>query len=214
MTDFEYRTIRSDRRSYSVTVRSDNQIVVRCPLRATEAQVGAFIASKRAWILRALAKNAAAESGFGGVRELEKMLVAGRLLPVSWGGRNFIDDEIASFSSKSAVKKTLVDHCSPKFFQIYEQVCAATGLRARSISFRSYKARWGCCDSRSRIVFNFKLLMLDEKFWRYVILHELCHTVYMNHSTAFYALMEKFMPRYKEVRKELKKFTFVAALPL
>ena len=48
-------------------------------------------------------------------------------------------------------------------------------------------------------------MMYSRKAIEYVVLHEVCHLKYMNHSKNFWAMVEKYMPDYKEAEKELKK---------
>lgn len=213
-TAFEYSVIRSSRHSFSVTVKSDNSIVVRCPSRASQSQIIAFIKDKSEWILRTLAVNSSKISRFSDVLSLKKIPVKGEFLPVTFGGRDYICPDGAYFKNKSHIKNVLIRTLRDEFFAVYEAVCRQTSLSASSVAFRDYKARWGCCDANAKIVFNYKLLMLDESLWRYVILHELCHTVYMNHSVRFYDLMGKFMPTYKEERKRLKDYSVIASLSL
>lgn len=212
MDEIRYSVIRSARRSFSVTVKGDNSVVVRCPLRATERQIVDFVGEKSRWIVNSVRKNEAKLDRFSEIISLRKVLVKGKAVPVTFGGVDYIGSDFASFRDRRHIKSTLVSALGGEFSQVYEEVVRLTSLSAKSISFREYKARWGCCDARGNIVFNYKLLMLDERFWRYVILHELCHTVYMNHSAKFYSLMESYMPDFRRIRAELKEYSPVAAL--
>lgn len=85
-------------------------------------------------------------------------------------------------------------------------------LYPASVSVKSYKGRWGCCDSKNNIIFNYKLFMLPRCIQDYVIIHELCHTLCHNHSPAFWKLVSEFLPDYKAVRAELRNFDFLTAL--
>lgn len=212
MDEIRYTVIRSARRSFSVTVKGDNSVVVRCPERATKRQIVDFVGEKSRWIVNSVRKNEVKLDRFSEIISLRKVLVKGKAVPVMFGGADFIGSDFASFKDKRHMKSTFVAALGGEFSQVYEEVSRLTSLSARSISFRDYKSRWGCCDARGNIVFNYKLLMLGLPFWRYVILHELCHTVHMNHSAKFYSLMESYMPDYRLIRAELKEYSPVAAL--
>jgi predicted metal-dependent hydrolase len=80
-----------------------------------------------------------------------------------------------------------------------------TKLTINQLSIRGQKTRWGSCSSHKNIVLNYKLIFLPEEFVDYVIIHELCHTVHLNHSKSFWKLVESFFPNYSECRKMSRK---------
>jgi len=77
-------------------------------------------------------------------------------------------------------------------------------LPCRRISVRGQKTRWASCSSQKDISLNFKLLFLPRPLVKYVLVHELCHTVHMNHSADFWALVGEKMPNYKPWKQRLK----------
>lgn len=79
-----------------------------------------------------------------------------------------------------------------------------TGLIPRKIRIRDIKYAWGSCSNNKNITINKKLISYSELAIRYVILHELCHLKYMNHSKDFWDLVQKYMPEYKKAKAELK----------
>lgn len=79
-----------------------------------------------------------------------------------------------------------------------------TGLQPSKIRIRNIKYAWGSCSNNKNITINLKLIDKSDEEIAYVVLHELCHLKYMNHSEKFWALVGKYMPNYKEIRKKLK----------
>ncbi len=73
------------------------------------------------------------------------------------------------------------------------------------IRIKDIKYAWGSCSSNRNITINQKLAKKQEKIIEYVVLHEMCHLKYMNHSKDFWDLVEKYMPDYKKYRTLLKK---------
>lgn len=70
---------------------------------------------------------------------------------------------------------------------------------------RKMKTRWGVCNKSSMsVTLNTELIHKDVTLIDYVIIHELCHFKYMNHSASFWKEVEKYYPYYKLARKRLK----------
>lgn len=78
------------------------------------------------------------------------------------------------------------------------------GVHYNRIAVRMQKTLWGSCSSKGNLNFNCLLVLLPENVRRYVIVHELCHLRQMDHSPAFWRLVEKYQPSYKEDRKQLR----------
>ena len=83
----------------------------------------------------------------------------------------------------------------------YSQV---TQLIPTSIKIRQYKARWGSCNSRGELSFNYLLMMLPVNVIDYVVVHELCHLKHLNHSTYFWQLVAQYFPEYIKAKQWIK----------
>ena len=76
-----------------------------------------------------------------------------------------------------------------------------------SLTIRKMKTRWGVCNYKTkRVTLNFNLIKKDIKYLDYVIIHELSHLLYHDHSKDFWKCVEANMPEYKDIRKDLKKY--------
>jgi predicted metal-dependent hydrolase len=76
-------------------------------------------------------------------------------------------------------------------------------LPYKSASIRQQKTRWGSCSSKKTISLNSKLLFLPAPLVRYVFVHELCHTIHMNHSATFWKLVQSHEPDYEQLDRQL-----------
>lgn len=77
------------------------------------------------------------------------------------------------------------------------------GLKCGRISITSAKKRFGSCNSKGNICFSYRLMLYPEAAREYVVVHELAHLIELNHSPRFYAIVEKYMPDYRERKKLL-----------
>jgi predicted metal-dependent hydrolase len=85
-----------------------------------------------------------------------------------------------------------------------ERVSIETELPYENVTIRGQKTRWGSCSTQKIINLNYRLLFLPPPLVRYLFVHELCHTVHMNHSARYWALVEKKEPHYKALDTELR----------
>ena len=78
-------------------------------------------------------------------------------------------------------------------------------LNYKRVAIRDQKSRWGSCSSRGNLNFNYRLILLSEEMCDYVIVHELCHLLEMNHSDRFWSLVALAVPDYQSVKAQMRK---------
>jgi predicted metal-dependent hydrolase len=91
------------------------------------------------------------------------------------------------------------------FTQMLCDIAVQQGFEYSGLTVRGQKTRWGSCSNRKKINLNYKLLFMPEEVARYVFIHELCHTIEMNHSAQFWALVKKYDPNYQQHQHYLKQ---------
>jgi len=72
------------------------------------------------------------------------------------------------------------------------------GFEVNRVLVKSQRTRWASCSRRKTISLNIKLLFIPEELIRYALLHELCHTIHLNHSQKFWTLLKYHESNYRE----------------
>ena len=103
------------------------------------------------------------------------------------------------------LRKWLREYAETQLTPWLKQLGVEFQLDFISATVRHATTRWGSCSSRKTISLNANLLFLPEKLVKHVMLHELSHTIHMNHSASFWALLEKVDSDCILHRAELKK---------
>jgi predicted metal-dependent hydrolase len=73
------------------------------------------------------------------------------------------------------------------------------------VRIKNTRRMWGSCSSKKNLNFNWRLVALPPELADYVVLHELCHTVHLNHSVDFWNLLAAFLPDYHTHRAQLRQ---------
>jgi hypothetical protein len=79
------------------------------------------------------------------------------------------------------------------------------GVDYGKITIRHQKTRWGSCSGKGNINYNCMLMLAPDKIQDYVVVHELCHRLHMDHSREFWAEVERVLPDYRQRRRWLKE---------
>ena len=89
--------------------------------------------------------------------------------------------------------------------QRVKELAESHGFVYRNVRIKNQKTRWGSCSAKHNLNFNMRLMMAPPDAIDSVIIHELCHLKVLNHSKAFWNLVERHCPDYKEWQKWFKE---------
>ena len=125
-------------------------------------------------------------------------------IPAPMQKNSSVDKNILSTTVKKRIESYLKQQAQaviPLKVAYYAQL---TQLTHTSIKIRQYRARWGSCNNRGELSFNYLLMMLPMYVIDYVVVHELCHLRHLNHSKDFWLLVEKYFPEYQQAKAWIK----------
>jgi len=94
-----------------------------------------------------------------------------------------------------------LEHLQEKANRYAQQI----GVTPAGVSVRNFKSRWGSCDKKGQVVFNWNIIKAPHAIADYVVVHELCHLIHPNHSKDFWQLVGRHDPAYAEHRQWLKE---------
>ena len=110
--------------------------------------------------------------------------------------------------NRESSKLILENWFKKESIKIFEDTVAkykeTIGVSPKSIGIRKFANRWGSCNTKGDIVFNWLLYMAPKPIIEYVVVHELCHLIHHNHSKRYWALVKKIFPEYKKMSEWLK----------
>ncbi|HVX58380.1 MAG TPA: SprT family zinc-dependent metalloprotease [Candidatus Saccharimonadales bacterium] len=112
-----------------------------------------------------------------------------------------VDDERTQAKVKEASHKALKKESEALLPKRLEDLAAKHGFRYKSVNIKSLTSRWGSCSTSRDITLSYFLIQLPWSLIDYVLLHELTHTVHMNHSPDFWGHMEKILPGARKMRR-------------
>jgi len=209
---YKYYVIRSERKNISVSISTRNKITVRCPWHVSVKDIEAFLDSKEKWIERTVTKNSVRLAKNDDIICLRSVYVGGVKKKLVICDKNEICEDEVRVKDISCLYGLFKETFFDGFLTKLKSIADSAKLFPADISVKDYKSRWGCCDGSNNLIFNFRLFMLPERLQIYVGVHELCHTICHNHSTAFWSLVGECLPDYKALEKELHEYDFICSL--
>ena len=203
--------VRSRRKTLALTIDSDARLVVRAPLRMPEKDIRAFIEKKSLWIAR---KQKQVQDAAARYKPLQ--LVDGESILYLGEPHTVLRKEVSAVSVEGSYLAVPEDMTLEGFIQwimnkgetiIRERVdyyARLMGVSYTSVKLSNAKKRWGSCSAQNRLNFAWRLVMCPLWVIDYVVVHELSHITYKDHSPRFWALVATQMPHYQEARTWLR----------
>ena len=107
--------------------------------------------------------------------------------------------------SQQALSAFLLSYAKQHLPLYLAKISQELGLSYHSCKIRQAKTRWGSCSATQNIMLSSALVVCQPELVRYVCIHELAHTVHMNHSRDFWQLVARLDPHYQQHRQALKQ---------
>ncbi len=188
--------------------RLDGRVTLSLPAGVPVAEARAFVEEKEGWIRRHMASAPDAERvGIGG-----EILIEGRrrrIAPAADGAFG-IDGNVVHVPGPPANAPLRLRACLKELAA--ERLCAASdryagriGRRYGRITLRDTRSRWGSCSRQGNLMYSWRLIMAPPEALDYVAAHEVAHLAHMDHSPAFWGVVERLFPNHAVPGNWLRK---------
>ena len=216
----DYTVDRGKRNNIYIHIKN-GRVVLKLPLRADEAQGEHFLREKADWVLKNTSQRSPGETVPESFTEgtsfpfygetftvcceypekyFPPFFGEGRLVVACPPGRHTDRDAYTDAQVRQAIKKRTLELVNDGFARL----TVLTGLCPKKVTVKKMTASWGRCSSTGNISINAGVVFFPPECLDYVIIHELCHLRYMDHSPEFWALVSRFCPDWKRIRAGMK----------
>lgn len=210
-------TVRRDPRATRLTLRIEpggRALRLTVPVRVPEREIDAFLERHHGWLMTRLSRfrsdNSLVDGGYvmirgvshrieatGRLRGLaEALLVEGEPVLRVGGMVESLPRRIADFLKKEArleLERLVAVHAG------------RIGCRAKSLTLRDTRSRWGSCSAEGALSFSWRIAMAPPMVIDYLAAHEVAHLKEMNHGPAFWALCASLCPDMEEAKRWLRR---------
>jgi predicted metal-dependent hydrolase len=211
MTDIKYKVVRSDRKTMVLVINSEAKLTVRAPFGTGEGEIKGFINQRKRWILEKQKKISSLNNKHSPVtfKNGESFMYQGSPHTIKYSNVSKIKVSDANILVPKTFKKEkiiawLKREARKLITERLEKYADIMGVRYSTVRLSGARTRWGSCSGRDSLNFAWRLVMCPTAAIDYVIIHELCHITYKNHSPSFWAMVKRVCPKFKEQKSWLK----------
>lgn len=211
------KLIRSKRRTISLEISHNADLIVRAPMRASLREIETIVAEKSAWIIRQqkLAEQRGREAPPKQFVAGENFLYLGELYPLRISN---VQKKPLVFNLGFELRQDATLKAKKIFIAWYRQqareiltqralhFAAIMQINFQKIRISSAKTNWGSCGRNGTLSFSWRLILAPLPVIDYVVAHELAHLRHFNHSKSFWNTVAKMVPDYELHRRWLNNY--------
>ncbi len=212
--------IRSKRRSVSLTISQEGRLIVRAPLRLPLREIQKLIQDKRDWIIdkkrQAIervnqAQNFSVQHGgtIPFLGETLKLIMTDKVRFITLREGELLIPSVYQEKANPMLKKWYQNQAKALLNKRIAELSKLYGIPFQECRITSARKRWGSCNSKNNINLTWRLIMANQRAVDYVIVHELCHVIHKNHSSAFWHKVRDIMPDFAIHRKWLRDHAYI-----
>ncbi|WP_225029801.1 M48 family metallopeptidase [Xinfangfangia pollutisoli] len=197
-------------RRFSLRVsRLDGRVTLTLPARARETEAMRFLSAQEGWLRQTLAEMPEATGQPVGIGAA--LTVEGRVLQIESAGGRAIRVEGARLlvpgdpaSAGRRIGAWLRVLARDRLARASDHYAGLVGRRYSRLTLRDTRSRWGSCSPDGALMYSWRLILAPPEVLAYVAAHEAAHLVEMNHSAAYWAVVERIYPGWQRQRAWLR----------
>lgn len=208
-----------DRKTLGIRVYPDSMVRVIAPLDTSVEKLRAKLREKAPWIIKQQLdflsyypltpprKYVSGETHLYLGRQYKLKIVDSNQNEVTLYRGRLVVKKKSNTSIKTILNEWYRERATIQFAESLKKVLPLFkkyGLEKPELQIRNMPTRWGSCTTKGKVILNPELIKAHKGSIEYVIIHELCHLVYHNHTRAFYNLQERIMPDCKKWKERLE----------
>lgn len=211
MSSIPYEVIRSDRKSIALVIDNEANLVVRAPHNTKDKEIDDFVDKKKHWII-----DKQHQVSVFGEKHAPVLIETGESILYLGDTYTLLRDNVSEIKisstnilipenyNKENVVTWMKNEAAKLLNERVAKYAGLMGITYESVRLSEAKARWGSCSAKDNLNFAWRLIMCPIAVIDYVVVHELSHVTYKNHSPAFWARVKTVLPHYKEQQDWLK----------
>jgi len=220
---FDYKVIKTERRKTASISVKDSIVLITVPLTLSKDKVHEIVRKKKKWIqdklnyyaqTQNLSKTKEYVSGEGFAylgRNYRLKVLNGKLNEVEFKNGKLvvhIPKEYSKRKKENTVKKFLEEwyqeRALVKLQEKTQRLARKVGVEPKSVTIKSYKGRWGSCNAKKELFFNWNIIIAPNRIVDYVVVHELVHIIHHDHGKAYWKRLKSVYPDYEDCKEWLK----------
>ena len=210
MASSTYEVNRSKRRrTLGIKITSEAEVVIQVPYALSKQKVDDFVSEHQNWIDKkqmAILQNiqekeTLLKTKFMYLGQLYDLFESDDTLEIYFDDTTII---IPKGTHKAAVDQWYKDRAEDILYDRITIYQSFIDKSPRHVRVKKLKSRWGSCSSHGDISLNIQLIKSPLYVIDYVVVHELCHLIYLDHSRFFWTLVKSILPEYKKAHAWLK----------
>ena len=214
-------TLKRSGKRRSIGLRIDERgLTVSMPLRASEKWLHSVLQDKADWVVEKMAGWQHRQAPVVEWRDGERIPFCGgtlilRVVPDLFGAPPALRGEVLHLQLADAMTPQQIERRVEQWYRqqavdlFKERVAHFASLlqvAPSALKLSAARSQWGSCTARGVVRLNWRLIKLPHTLIDYVVAHELAHLVEMNHSAAFWQVVERGCPDYRMRRGQLRDF--------